>query len=219
MDSDKLISAMKTAFRSERLLYNALENNEADKKFFHELQLDPIAFGQSDISIFRPQQFQESTETVGVLTKRSLICVKICLPKASDDSDTQESKEKSPEEKNEFIPIGFISLSGSDPKRAHDRCSMLGVEIKDGYQGKGYGSEAINWIVDWGFRYANLHRISIGCFSYNMRAAKLYEKLGFVPEGRGRECAWFNGEWHDDLSFGMLESEWKALRGINKVKS
>lgn len=39
---------------------------------------------------------------------------------------------------------------------------------------------------------------------------ELYErKLGFVFEGRKRELLWYNGGWHDLLSFSMLEREWK----------
>jgi hypothetical protein len=219
MDPNRYISVMQNVFRSERLIYTALENTDEDKKFFHGLQLNPVSFGQSDINILRPQRFQESTDVLEIITKKSLICVKICLPKPVDDLDTQESKEKSSKDENEPIPIGFIFLSGQEMTRAHDRCSGLGVEIMDKYTGKGYGSEAINWIVDWGFHHANLHRITIGCFSYNIRAARLYEKLGFVPEARLRECYYFNREWHDDLTFGMLESDWERLRGIKKMRS
>lgn len=77
---------------------------------------------------------------------------------------------------------------------------------------KGYGSEAINWVLDWAFKYANVHKVEIGAVSYNDRAAHLYEKLGFKPEGRRRHVVFVNRQWYDIIEFGMLEDEWEALR-------
>ena len=80
---------------------------------------------------------------------------------------------------------------------------------------QGYGSEAIKWVLGWGFRIAGLHRIGVECFSYNAGARELYEgKLGFEFEGREREVLWHNGGWHDLLSFSMLESEWKKTVAV-----
>ena len=84
------------------------------------------------------------------------------------------------------------------------------------HQKKGYGSEAINWALDWGFKQAGLHRIGIDAFSYNHGATQLYERLGFVFEGRKRELLWFNGGWHDWISYSMLVDEWRELRGRGK---
>ncbi len=78
---------------------------------------------------------------------------------------------------------------------------------------KGYGSEAINWAVDWAFNYANVHKVEIGTASYNERAAHLYERLGFKFEGRKREVIFMNRRWYDLVEFGMLEHEWAELRG------
>ena len=77
------------------------------------------------------------------------------------------------------------------------------------HQGKGYGSEAVQWALGWGFDMAGLHRIGIEAFSYNEGAMRLYEKLGFVMEGRRREEIWFDGGWHDFVTYGMLEGEWR----------
>lgn len=85
----------------------------------------------------------------------------------------------------------------------------MGIRIIPEGQGKGYGSEAIKWVLEWGFLVAGLHRVSIGCFAFNEGARRLYERLGFVVEGRTREVAWKNGGWHDCIEMGMLEGEWR----------
>ncbi len=43
----------------------------------------------------------------------------------------------------------------------------------------------------------NLHRVFLKVFTFNERAVKLYEKLGFVTEGKMREALYREGKWHD----------------------
>ncbi|KAK3934466.1 hypothetical protein QBC46DRAFT_273756, partial [Diplogelasinospora grovesii] len=49
--------------------------------------------------------------------------------------------------------------------------------------------------------------------SYNERAVHLYQKLGFRLEGRKREVIYMNRKYYDAVEFGMLENDWKELRG------
>ena len=79
---------------------------------------------------------------------------------------------------------------------------------------QGYGAEAISWAVDWAFKFANVHKVEISTSSYNERASHLYQKLGFSLEGRKREVIYVNRKYYDEIEFGMLESEWKRLRGL-----
>lgn len=48
---------------------------------------------------------------------------------------------------------------------------------------KGYGSEALSLIVDYGFKVLNLHNIMLRVYSPNERAIKCYEKTGFKKAG------------------------------------
>ena len=91
----------------------------------------------------------------------------------------------------------------------HHRRSGIGLNILRQYQGQGFGTEAIKWALNWGFRYAALHRIELAAFGYNKGAIKLYERLGFVPEGRKRDFTWFDGQYWDLFMFAMLEDEWR----------
>ncbi|KAF2090055.1 acyl-CoA N-acyltransferase [Saccharata proteae CBS 121410] len=88
----------------------------------------------------------------------------------------------------------------------------IGIQIEKQHQSLGYGTEAIHWVTHWGFMMAGMHRIAIGTASYNIGAAKLYERIGFVPEGRRREAIWFNGKFHDMLDFSILRHEWDARK-------
>jgi len=80
---------------------------------------------------------------------------------------------------------------------------------------QGYGAEAISWAVDWAFKFANVHKVEIQTSSYNERASHLYQKLGFRLEGKKRETIYINRKYYDLIEFGILESEWKSLRGLD----
>ncbi len=145
------------------------------------------------------------------MQENKLIGVIICLaPPPSNSAVPPTSKLDPP------TPIGCIALTGLKSGVMQHRNSYISIDIIAPYQRKGYGSEAIYWVLDWGFRIAGLHRIGIECFSYNEGAKELYERLGFVFEGRKREVLWYNGGWHDLISFSILETEWKGKQGKQK---
>jgi len=73
--------------------------------------------------------------------------------------------------------------------------------------GRGYGTEALRAVVAHAFDDFGLHRISLEVYSYNPRARRVYEKCGFVEEGRQREALLWDGEWHDTILMGMLATD------------
>ena len=107
-----------------------------------------------------------------------------------------------------LTPVGCIALRCGE-RVAHHRHADIGINIAQSYQGKGYGTEAIEWITEWGFRHGNLHRIEIGAFAWNEGAVRLYQRLGFVIEGRKREFAWHDGQYRDVVELAMLDREWR----------
>jgi RimJ/RimL family protein N-acetyltransferase len=87
----------------------------------------------------------------------------------------------------------------------------LGVGIGEpDYWGKGYGSEAVNLLLRFGFEALNLRRVSLTVFEYNQRAYKSYQKLGFQVEGCARQMLnRFERRW-DMIYMGILRDEWEA---------
>ena len=103
--------------------------------------------------------------------------------------------------------IGNIGLHQIRRVNSH---AMLGVAIADPEMaGKGYGTEAIRLIVDYGFNTLNLHRIWLFTHKFNERAYKCYKKVGFKDEGVWRESLYFDGKYHDQYLMGILRHEWK----------
>jgi RimJ/RimL family protein N-acetyltransferase len=92
-----------------------------------------------------------------------------------------------------------------------DRSAEFGLLIgeKDVW-GEGYGPEAGRLILAHGFGQLGLHRIFLRVFSFNERARRVYEKIGFRLEGTLRESYFRNREFHDTLVMSILEQDWEV---------
>lgn len=77
---------------------------------------------------------------------------------------------------------------------------------------RGFGSEATELILRYGFEVLNLHKIGLEVFSFNPRAEHVYRKNGFVLEGIKREDIMYNDEYFDTLIFGMLKTDYDRRR-------
>ncbi len=80
---------------------------------------------------------------------------------------------------------------------------------------KGYGTEAINLLLDYAFGYLNFHRVSIGVVGFNEKALRFYEKTGFKREGIQRDGYYYNHRFSDFVMMSILEDEFRAMQGGN----
>lgn len=74
-------------------------------------------------------------------------------------------------------------------------------------RGRGLGTEAIRLIVQYGLREMGLHRIRLQVYDFNPRARHVYEKIGFVHEGTGREALRFDDRWIDVHYMAILATD------------
>ncbi|MEI2689094.1 MAG: GNAT family protein [Anaerolineae bacterium] len=100
------------------------------------------------------------------------------------------------------VMIGQCALFGL---HSVARRMELGITIGDkAYWGQGYGREAVQHLVDYGFRHHNLHKIWLEVHARNERAIGAYRACGFVEEGRLREHVWSDGAYDDLVVMGVL---------------
>jgi RimJ/RimL family protein N-acetyltransferase len=104
------------------------------------------------------------------------------------------------------VLIGHVGIWGARPK---DRCATLGIGLGLDYVGRGYGTDALRVMVDYGFREIGLHRIQLEVLAFNTVAIRAYTKAGFVEEGRRRAAVFHDGEWHDEVLMAVIETEWR----------
>lgn len=115
-------------------------------------------------------------------------------------------------ENNELIGnCGFSSISHKN------RIGTIGLFIgEEDNRSKGYGTEALKLLLDYGFNYINLNNIMLTVKSFNERAIRCYEKVGFKEFGRRRESYFLNGKYYDDVHMDILASEFKESVIRNK---
>ncbi|WP_274366202.1 GNAT family N-acetyltransferase [Paenibacillus thermotolerans] len=102
--------------------------------------------------------------------------------------------------------IGDIAVQDIDPTNRNANIRIALYEER--HQGFGYGSEAMRLLLDYAFGVLQLHRVELNVFSYNERAVRAYEKVGFKVEGRQREALYYNYEYHDSILMAILAREY-----------
>jgi len=107
---------------------------------------------------------------------------------------------------NNGTVIGDVALQDID--RVNRKCSV-GIGIaKIENRSKGYGREAVKLILDYGFKYLGMERITANTLEINKGAQKVMERLGFTLEGRERKAVYLNGNKYDRLCYGILKEEY-----------
>ncbi len=72
--------------------------------------------------------------------------------------------------------------------------------------GKGYGLQAVEELLKYGFNTLNLNRIWLKVLSDNIAAVRIYEKAGFIKEGLLKSDMFVNGSYQDVVIMGVLST-------------
>ena len=96
-----------------------------------------------------------------------------------------------------------------------NQTSEVGIFIGNKkFLNKGYGTEALSLLIDYGFKALNFHNIMLKVYEFNKGAIKSYEKIGFKFIGKRREALHRNLEKHNIVYMDILPDEfyrkWKA---------
>jgi RimJ/RimL family protein N-acetyltransferase len=80
----------------------------------------------------------------------------------------------------------------------------IGVTVARDWRGRGVGTALFDAAIPWA-RARGLHKLSLGVFAHNTAGIRLYEKFGFVVEGRRvKHYRRSNGELWDSIDMGLL---------------
>lgn len=107
------------------------------------------------------------------------------------------------------VVVGEVVLNEYDA--ANQACNYR-ILIGAAGQGRGLGTEAGRLVIDYAFSRLPLHRIGLEVYSFNPRARRSYQKIGFVHEGSKRDALLFDGQWFDAEVMAILFSDWLASR-------
>jgi [ribosomal protein S5]-alanine N-acetyltransferase len=92
--------------------------------------------------------------------------------------------------------------------RTHNRTELFYKISNEAYKQKGLMTEALQAVLNYGFKELNLHRIEALVADYNTPSVKLLMRYGFKKEGTMREDYWVNGKYEDSDCYSLLKWEW-----------
>ena len=102
--------------------------------------------------------------------------------------------------------IGDIGLNFLDEDQVE-----INITLSKAFQNKSYATEALSTIIDLLFTQLKKHRIIASTDPRNEAIIRLLNRLKFRKEAHFKESYYSNGEWLDDVQFGLLSSEWEGL--------
>jgi len=95
----------------------------------------------------------------------------------------------------------------------HAQRAELGIAIQDKSQwNKGYGTETIRLLLEYGFEDLELNRIELTVDEANARGRRCYEKCGFREEGLLRQHRLVEGQFGNTVMMAILRGEWDGAK-------
>ena len=105
--------------------------------------------------------------------------------------------------KNEPKLIGNIGIWCID--KEHHRAE-LGYVLHPEHQSKGYASEAIKAVLQYGFHTMRLHSMEANVNPNNEASIKLLERNGFIREVYFKENYFFEGKYLDSAIYSLIST-------------
>lgn len=100
------------------------------------------------------------------------------------------------EEGEQVIGMAGIAIL---PRARLRHSATFGILVHPDWQGRGVGTALIGACLDLADNWLRLVRVELTVYPDNERAIRMYEKHGFVMEGRKRKAVIRGGEYIDEL--------------------
>ena len=91
----------------------------------------------------------------------------------------------------------------------HNGTGHVGIQLVSSVRGRGLGTDVVRVLCHYAFVVRGLHRLSLETLASNHAMRTVATRAGFVEEGRIREAAYLFGERVDEITYGLLRSEWR----------
>lgn len=102
--------------------------------------------------------------------------------------------------------IGDVTLFGLDPVHG---TAEIGWVIHPASSGHGFATEAVEAMLRSAFETFGVRRVVAHIDAENLASARLARRVGMRQEGHLVENEWFKGRWSDELTFAVLDREWR----------
>lgn len=105
--------------------------------------------------------------------------------------------------KREIIgTIGFNNF-------ANNHRANIGYDLQTIYWNKGYITEALSTVIDFGLNELEINRIEAEVMVGNVISEKILSKLGFTKEGILRQWMYWDNKRYDMIMYSLLKTDYK----------
>jgi RimJ/RimL family protein N-acetyltransferase len=94
------------------------------------------------------------------------------------------------------------------------RTAEWGFVIGRPYWGTGLFEHSARPFLQFAFETVGVHRLEARAMANNARANAVLRRLGSSEEGHLRRSFLLGGEYHDDVLWAMLKSDWSAMHCV-----
>lgn len=96
--------------------------------------------------------------------------------------------------------IGFLDFHNGNKRRIQHQGSF-GMSVAEEFRNQGVGKAMLTILLAWAKENPLIEKVCLEVFAENKHAISLYEKIGFVEEGRKVKAIKVDEEIYDDLIF------------------
>lgn len=109
--------------------------------------------------------------------------------------------------------IGNIKIGPINWLHRHADISLL-IGEKSCW-GKGYASEAISLVTQFGFERLGLNKLRASCYGQNEGSARAFERAGYTREGLLKGWFFSKGNESDMILLGIRAEDWRKQANLN----
>jgi len=106
------------------------------------------------------------------------------------------------EEKSTKRQIGLIDLFDFNPQ--HKRAG-IGILIHPDFQENGFAFEALSILIDYAFKYLNVHQLYANITANNSKSISLFTKHKFKKVGIKNDWILSEGKFKDEILFQLIK--------------
>jgi RimJ/RimL family protein N-acetyltransferase len=109
--------------------------------------------------------------------------------------------------------VGHASLTAINRGNRSARITRVLVG-NSSERGKGIGEQIIQALMRIGFEVMDLHRMSLGVYTFNEAGIRCYTKCGFKTDGVLRDIKRHGDTYWSMVEMSILEDEWREANNI-----
>ena len=176
----------------ELIQLRAMEPSDLDRlyKWENDTTIWSVSGTLAPFSRFVLEQYLASSHQDIYSNKQLRLLIDLTVHDEEEDDDADQRS------------IGCIDLFDFDPK---NRKAGVGILIADrADRGKGYATEALTLLVEYGFDVLDLHQIHSNVRVDNENSVALFKKIGFEITGLKQDWILDGGKWYDEYTMQLI---------------